>query len=304
MNARDHEAQRRRDQAGTSIESIGAHGTPADLADWETSPLRNTPTPIGFLTGLAILEKRIADALMPLGEGIEIRRFGKAHPDQDQLIESIIGTRLLVIGPDIPFDEVLILLRRIRAASTQIPVLLLREEEDPSHVREAARAGAQAYVLYPFHAGLLRQQTLRLLVRSSMAAVPIAPFMTRIHTVEETAPLERAASIMTEQDVTGCLVVNMSGMAVGFISVKDILLAYRLRGPQAAFMPVQRFMHHKVISLDPKATLDDAIDLCVRHGLHVIPVIAAGKPHGQIVRREILRRMVAAEAENGGEAAR
>ncbi|HEY6238674.1 MAG TPA: CBS domain-containing protein [Thermoplasmata archaeon] len=141
--------------------------------------------------------------------------------------------------------------------------------------------------------------------------------MTRpVVSVESTASLTDAASRMSRRRISGLPVVGPGGRLLGVVSQKDILriLVDRagLRLPGSVFdlvlarsaagrsdlaeacrreldrSRVRDAMSHPAISVDPDASLDDAVKTMVQAKINRLPVVARGKMIGIVTRTDLL----------------
>lgn len=250
---------------------------------------------LAFHSGLGLLERRIGEALAPLADRITVKVIGRVPPAEVRWADHLGEARLLIVGPDIPFEEALAAARAARAAASEVPILFLREEFDVPHVRAAAEAGARGYVLMPFDAAKFRVQVEKVLARSPLAGAPVREIMGPADTVREAETVGAVARKLVERNLTGVVVVDVEGRSTGFVSARDLLAAFRLRGASALGVPVRDLMNRRLISVEEEASLDAAVDLFVRHGLRVLPVLRKGRPIGVLRRTEALRAVLEAE---------
>lgn len=263
----------------------------------------STHLAVASLTGLTLLEKRLVAALGPVAESVSIRSAGRTHPADVRWGEFLAGADLLVIGPDLAFAEALAAAGAAAAAAPRVPIVFVRGETDVAHVRAAAEAGARGYLPFPFEDEAFRAHLEGLLRGAPLDAMRVGdisdPFDWR-EALREFEPVGRAAERIAACGRSGLPVVDRDGKAIGFVSTKDLLAAYRLRGPEAGHLEARNVMSRRVIALDENATVDDAVDLFARHSLRLAPVLRDGRPVGLLDRLVVLRAVVEAVGRAGG----
>lgn len=138
-------------------------------------------------------------------------------------------------------------------------------------------------------------------------------------TLPPTTTVATAAVALSESKVGGCPVVDASGKVVGMLTEMNILEALRtqhkelkmLMPPELSFgisfveivtkreaasafedvgnWPIERIMTTDIVSVGPDDELETAIQLMVKHRIHRLPVMEAGKVVGILTRTDILR---------------
>ena len=113
-------------------------------------------------------------------------------------------------------------------------------------------------------------------------------------------PLSEAARLMDFYRISGLPVVDWTGALVGVISQTDLLHA---RATQEWWdrwpgLTVRHLMTQPALSVDQDASLDDAVALLERHGVHRLVVVDAdGAPVGVLSTSDLIRN-IAEETED------
>jgi len=102
-----------------------------------------------------------------------------------------------------------------------------------------------------------------------------------------------AIRTLQEYGISGAPVVDAEGMLVGMLSELDCLRAILTQTYHEEEMGsgghVGQYMASPVQTIDQDADLTAAARLFIDKGLRRLPVVQAGKPVGQISRRDVLR---------------
>ncbi|MGB2131044.1 MAG: CBS domain-containing protein [Marinobacterium sp.] len=102
-----------------------------------------------------------------------------------------------------------------------------------------------------------------------------------------------AIRTLQEYGISGAPVVDAEGMLVGMLSELDCLRAILTQTYHEEEMGsgghVGQYMSSPVQTIDQDADLTAAARLFIDKGLRRLPVVQAGKPVGQISRRDVLR---------------
>jgi len=102
-----------------------------------------------------------------------------------------------------------------------------------------------------------------------------------------------AIRTLQEYGISGAPVVDAEGMLVGMLSELDCLRAILTQTYHEEEMGsgghVGQYMVSPVQTIDQDADLTAAARLFIDKGLRRLPVVQAGKPVGQISRRDVLR---------------
>jgi CBS domain-containing protein len=125
-----------------------------------------------------------------------------------------------------------------------------------------------------------------------------------VYVIEQNAPVESAAEVMTERSVTALPVVDAVGALVGMVGEGD-LLWHRVpsdptAGPRShpdvdpSHRPgaIIEVMSSYPITTTPEADVADVAELMLENDVRSVPVLDSGAIVGIISRRDILRAMV------------
>jgi CBS domain-containing protein len=125
-----------------------------------------------------------------------------------------------------------------------------------------------------------------------------------VHVIEQNAPVESAAEIMTTRSVTALPVVDATGALVGMVGESDLLWHRVPSDPTAALRrhpdtdpdrrpgQVVEVMSAYPITTTPEADVADVAELMLDNDVRSMPVLDNGGIVGIISRRDILRAMV------------
>ena len=108
-------------------------------------------------------------------------------------------------------------------------------------------------------------------------------------TVESSAPVQEAATLMRDQDV-GAIPIVDNGSLVGIVTDRDIAINVIAEGKDIS-TPVGDIASHDIITVDPEQSLDEALQLMAQHQVRRLPVVEEdGKPVGIIAQADIARQ--------------
>lgn len=97
--------------------------------------------------------------------GFDVRIFPNAASVRQMLVQTLPD--LLMLDWNLPDADGLSLCRKVRAASPELPVLMVTVRDDPHDIVQGLDSGADDYVTKPFDAGVLISRVHALLRRSS-----------------------------------------------------------------------------------------------------------------------------------------
>jgi CBS domain-containing protein len=143
-------------------------------------------------------------------------------------------------------------------------------------------------------------------------AVRVKDIMSRpVHTVRAADPVEQAAALLTDKQITAAPVLDAGGVLVGMVSEGDLLWhqvpadptahLWRPAGGQGVERPK---VIADVMSRDPLTTWPEAdvAQLMLEEAVRSVPVVDDGKLVGIVSRRDILRTVVRTDDVLCGEA--
>lgn len=113
---------------------------------------------------------------------------------------------------------------------------------------------------------------------------------THLYTCQANDPLERAASIMWENDV-GCVpIVDQGGHLRGVITDRDVCMAALLNHASLNEIPVSRSMQSQPVSCQAADSLVRALELMEEYQVRRLPVVDPfGKLTGLITQNDLVR---------------
>lgn len=97
--------------------------------------------------------------------GFDVRIFPNAASARQMLVQTLPD--LLMLDWNLPDADGLSLCRKVRAASPELPVLMVTVRDDPHDIVQGLDSGADDYVTKPFDAGVLISRVRALLRRLS-----------------------------------------------------------------------------------------------------------------------------------------
>jgi CBS domain-containing protein len=112
---------------------------------------------------------------------------------------------------------------------------------------------------------------------------------TDLITVEPSTMMIEAAGAMSKARV-GSVLVMKDGALVGIFTERDILSAFELvRADPARVSPVSKGMTLDPLTIDPDATVGEAMDRMLDGGFRHLPVMDGGKLVGIVSMRDLAR---------------
>jgi CBS domain-containing protein len=110
-------------------------------------------------------------------------------------------------------------------------------------------------------------------VREVMTATP--------ETVDVGASLRDAAALMDEDDI-GSVIVTEDGTIAGIITDRDIAVRGVASGADPKTQKVRDAMTPSPVTVQPTATVQEAIDVMRHHDVRRVPVVEGGRPIGVV----------------------
>lgn len=124
-----------------------------------------------------------------------------------------------------------------------------------------------------------------------------------VETIYEMDSLDRAIGIMKFKGISRLVVVDKNGIAVGMISISDILRKYLDINKEKTLydkdtkVKVRSVMSEKLIFINKGELLSKAIELIIKNGIFALPVLDNNNPVGIITAKDILVYYVAKKRE-------
>ena len=109
----------------------------------------------------------------------------------------------------------------------------------------------------------------------------------KIETVTPKEPLEHAWMKMVERNI-GSVVVIEGENPVGIVTERDISRCLA-KGVQALNTQVENIMSSPLITATRSASIEEAMQIMLKHGIRRLPVVEEGKLVGIVSERDLLR---------------
>lgn len=116
----------------------------------------------------------------------------------------------------------------------------------------------------------------------------VAEVMTKaVSTVESGRTLEESLAVMVANDI-GCVVVTEKGSPVGIFTERDVLRR-AAQGQERLQLAMKDVMSKPLITVAPKATIWEAIELMIASKVRHLPVVDGGALVGILTQRDLFR---------------
>ena len=127
---------------------------------------------------------------------------------------------------------------------------------------------------------LRRRRRLPLRVEDVMSTPPI--------TVDKETPIEQAAKVMDDNNISSVMVVDKDGKLVGIFTDRDLRFAVA-EGKVGKGLPIHMLMTENPITISPSDLVIDAMKKMRDADIKHLPVVdGEGKPLGMITMRDII----------------
>ncbi len=127
---------------------------------------------------------------------------------------------------------------------------------------------------------LRRRRRLPLRVEDVMSTPPI--------TVDRETPIEQAAKVMDDNNISSVMVVDKDGKLVGIFTDRDLRFAVA-EGKVGKGLPIHMLMTENPITISPSDLVIDAMKKMRDADIKHLPVVdEEGKPLGMITLRDII----------------
>ncbi len=127
---------------------------------------------------------------------------------------------------------------------------------------------------------LRRRRRLPLRVEDVMSTPPI--------TVDKETPIEQAAKVMDDNNISSVMVVDKDGKLVGIFTDRDLRFAVA-EGKVGKGLPIHMLMTENPITISPSDLVIDAMKKMRDADIKHLPVVdEEGKPLGMITMRDII----------------
>lgn len=116
----------------------------------------------------------------------------------------------------------------------------------------------------------------------------VAEVMTKaVSTVESGRTFEESLVVMVANDI-GCVVVTEKGSPVGIFTERDVLRR-AAQGQERLQLAMKDVMSKPLITVAPKATIWEAIELMIASKVRHLPVVDGGALVGILTQRDLFR---------------
>jgi CBS domain-containing protein len=125
----------------------------------------------------------------------------------------------------------------------------------------------------------------------SMMDLPVSNFMRRkVYHLKEIDTVKKAASFMKKHKI-GSVFISKKGKSVGIVTEKDIIYKVVVQGLNPADVKLETIMSTPLISVTPKTTIREALDVMSKKNIRRVLVVDGDKPVGVLIIRLIVGDM-------------
>ncbi len=110
--------------------------------------------------------------------------------------------------------------------------------------------------------------------------------------VNPSATLGEVATVLARQSVGLVVVLGAEGALEGVVSERDVIRRLATDGPWALNMSVEQAMTRNVITITPRASVDEAMAIMTAGNFRHLPVVDKGDLVGLISIRDVVRAKV------------
>ena len=114
---------------------------------------------------------------------------------------------------------------------------------------------------------------------------------TKVFSIEAEENVMEALTKMIHEGVWS-LIVERRGLPEGIVTERDIMRRCIVKGFNPKTMPVEQVMSSPLITIDPDATVGEAITVITQKGLRRLYVVKEGKIIGRITRSGAFRQIL------------
>lgn len=114
---------------------------------------------------------------------------------------------------------------------------------------------------------------------------------TDLVTVERGDPLSTAVERMLESRAGSAVVVSRDDAPVGIVTNSDVLRATLETGQPLSDIPVDGVMSEPLVTIEPTADVNRALDTMADHGIKKLPVISGLTLVGVVTTTDIARQL-------------
>ena len=97
-----------------------------------------------------------------------------------------------------------------------------------------------------------------------------------------------ASKIMVEKEI-GCAIVLDKNKPVGIVTEKDLVVKVMAKDKEPSKVMVSEIMTKPVITIEPDASIEDAVKIMAENGIRRLPVVHKGIIYGLFTARELAK---------------
>ena len=116
-----------------------------------------------------------------------------------------------------------------------------------------------------------------------------------IYSVAPDATVHEAIALMAAKNLAAVLVMS-EGKLLGIVSARDYGRKVVLEGKFARDVRVQEIMSTSLVTINPEATVLDAMALMDRHHFRHLPVVEEGKLEGVVTMSDLMSEVISGQA--------
>ncbi len=116
---------------------------------------------------------------------------------------------------------------------------------------------------------------------------------TQVITIKPTTTILDAMKTIVSLEISGLVVTNDAGDALGIVTERDLLVAYTFLKKTSA--SIEDYMNRKIVGVDEQTSVEDISQILVQGDIRRVPVIKDKKVIGVVSRRDLLRNIIKQE---------
>jgi len=121
--------------------------------------------------------------------------------------------------------------------------------------------------------------------------------MQELYTIAPDDSVLDALTLMADKNVGALPVTYAEGRLVGIVSERDYARKMVLRGRSSFATPVSEIMTAAVITVDPRQSIAECMELCTDRHLRHLPVVEDGKLIGLLSIGDLVKEVIAEQGE-------
>ncbi|WP_263145648.1 CBS domain-containing protein [Pseudomonas sp. RIT-PI-AD] len=126
----------------------------------------------------------------------------------------------------------------------------------------------------------------------TVAQVLDAKRIAGVHTIAPDETVLQALTVMADKNV-GALPVTADGRLVGIVSERDYARKVVLQGRSSIGTPVSAIMTHAVITVAPRQSIKECMELMTEHHLRHLPVVEDDRLIGLLSIGDLVKETIA-----------